>query len=244
MRTSNIEALGTPTLVYADDQVVVACKPAGMPTQADPSGDPDLLSWVRGTLADVHIELVNRIDRPVCGLVLLAREPAALATLNEDLREGRIHKTYRAIVEGRVELPAEGLLLSHHLVHDTHVHKARVVHDPQRKDPPGELRLTTLTMGDRYTLVEVVPRGGAFHQIRAQLGAWGHAIKGDVKYGARRGERGADGPARSIALHAYELRFVHPMKGDVSTFQAPIPLGRLWQVLWPPDASATSGPRP
>ncbi len=222
-----------PALVYADDQVVVACKPPGMPAQADPSGDPDLLSWVRGTLADDRVELVNRIDRPVGGLVLLARDRSALATLNQALREEQVHKIYRAIVEGRVELPAEGHVLSHHLEHDTHVHRARVVHDPDRTDRPGRLHLTTLTVGDRYTLLEVVPHGGAFHQIRAQLGAWGHAIKGDVKYGARRGERGADGPARSIALHAHELTFVHPGKGGALTVQAPAPSGRLWQALWP-----------
>ncbi|HOZ41500.1 MAG TPA: pseudouridine synthase, partial [Flavobacteriales bacterium] len=80
-----------PALVFADDQVVVACKPPGMPAQADPSGDPDLLSWVRGTLADDRVELVNRIDRPVGGLVLLARDRSALATLNQALREEQVH---------------------------------------------------------------------------------------------------------------------------------------------------------
>ena len=83
-----------------------------------------------------------------------------------------------------------------------------------------------LATGDRYTLVEAIPEGGAFHQIRAQLGAWGHPIKGDVKYGARRGEKDW-----SIALHARSLRFVHPFTGVDVSIEAPAPPGTLWSAL-------------
>ena len=233
MQTNSTDKIGTPVLVFVDADVLVASKPGGMPVQADPSGDADLLSWVRTTAGDATVELVNRIDRPVSGLVLLARDPLALATLNEDLREHRILKVYRAIVEGRVELPADGIDLTHFLVHDAHLHRARVVDGRSHAEAPSSLHVTALTLGDRYTLVEVRPKGGAFHQIRAQLGAWGHPIKGDVKYGARRGERGADGPARSIALHAHALQFTHPRGREPVHVQAPIPGGRLWSALWP-----------
>lgn len=220
-------------LVHVDEVLVIAHKPAGMPAQPDPSGDPDLLAWVRSTLGDPQVELVNRIDRPVSGLVLLARRADILVELNRALRDREMTKTYRALVEGRVQLPAEGIVLEHHLVHDTHVHRARVNTDDQRTDAPSRLQVRTITLGDRYSLVEVRPEGGAFHQLRAQLSAWGHPIKGDVKYGARRGERGADGPARSIALHAHALAFKHPVTGLVLSVEAPFPEGRLWRALWP-----------
>jgi 23S rRNA pseudouridine1911/1915/1917 synthase len=226
--------------IHVDDTLVIVHKPAGMPAQADPSGDADLLTAVRAALDDPRIELVNRIDRPVSGLVLLARRPEVLAELNRAMREREVTKVYRAIVEGRVELPAEGLFLEHHLVHDTHVHRARVDGTGERTDAPSRLHVRVLTLGDRYTLVELRPEGGAFHQIRAQLGAWGHAIKGDVKYGARRGERGADGPARSIALHAHSLQFRHPVTGLQVAAEAPLPDGRLWHALWPLAGSSAS----
>ena len=57
--------------IHVDDTLVIVHKPAGMPAQADPSGDADLLTAVRAALDDPRIELVNRIDRPVSGLVLL-----------------------------------------------------------------------------------------------------------------------------------------------------------------------------
>jgi 23S rRNA pseudouridine1911/1915/1917 synthase len=75
-------------------------------------------------------------------------------------------------------------------------------------------------------LVEVRPEGGRFHQIRAQLSAAGHPIKGDVKYGARRGE-----PDRSIALHARSLKFAHPFTGAPLCIQAPLPGTGLWPRL-------------
>ena len=239
MPTSSTDRPAQFVLVHVDDTLVIAHKSAGMPAQADPSGDPDLLSAVRIALGDPAIELVNRIDRPVSGLVLLARRPEVVAELNRALRDREVIKTYRAIVEGRVELPSAGLVVEHHLVHDTHVHRARVDCTGERTDAPSRLHIRVLTLGDRYSLLEVRPEGGAFHQIRAQLSAWGHAIKGDVKYGARRGERGADGPARSIALHAHSLAFQHPVNGTQLAVEAPPPEGRLWRALWPIDGTNT-----
>ena len=63
--------------------------------------------------------------------------------------------------------------------------------------------------GHNYSLLEVELDTGRHHQIRAQLAAIGHAIKGDVKYGARRAERD-----KSICLHAKTLGFTHPVSGE------------------------------
>ncbi|MBL7957047.1 MAG: hypothetical protein JNM49_03730, partial [Flavobacteriales bacterium] len=73
---------------------------------------------------------------------------------------------------------------------------------------------------------ECAPEGGAFHQIRAQLAAWGHPIKGDVKYGARRGEKD-----RSIALHARSVRFKHPFTGKEQSVEAAAPPSGIWLPL-------------
>jgi 23S rRNA pseudouridine1911/1915/1917 synthase len=130
-----------------------------------------------------------------------------------------VEKTYLAIVEGR---PDEEGDLVHHLEHAGGSRKARVM------DGAGNARLhfRSWAAGERYTLLEVVPQGGVFHQIRAQLAASGHPIKGDVKYGARRGE-----PDRSIGLHAWRMAFPYPSTGERVMVEAPLPSRSIWPVL-------------
>ncbi|MBK8340461.1 MAG: hypothetical protein IPK99_10930 [Flavobacteriales bacterium] len=83
-----------------------------------------------------------------------------------------------------------------------------------------------MVQGDRYALIEVEPEAGRFHQIRAQLAASGMPIKGDVKYGARRGEKD-----RSIALHAHTLSFRHPITQTPVIVTAPPPATPVWAAL-------------
>jgi 23S rRNA pseudouridine1911/1915/1917 synthase len=238
---SSTEA-ATCQVLYQEAGVVVAFKPNGMPVAPDPTGDPDLLTAVRGMLNLPALELVNRIDRPVSGLVLAATPPA-LQALNADFRERRVLKRYRAIVEGRPPIGDGALVLTHELTHHSGKRRAVVGASGTRSGPPARSVVRLLQQGDRYALVEVEPEGGAFHQIRAQLSAWGHPIKGDVKYGARRGERGDAGAARSIALHAHHVVFDHPATGSQVSITASRPEGRLWQLLWPAEP-ATGDPRP
>ncbi len=211
-------------LVHADAWIVIAYKPVGMPVQADRTGDGCLLDTVRTTTGRHGLELVNRIDRPVSGLVLLAERGEALSLLNDQFRERAVEKSYWAIVEGKVD-GVGPVLLEHSLIQDGITHKAVVKELPSAVR--ARLNVAVIARGERYTLLQVVPEGGAFHQIRAQLAAWGHPIKGDVKYGARRGEKD-----RSIALHAQALRFLHPITAKELHIRSEPPRGQsLWRAL-------------
>jgi 23S rRNA pseudouridine1911/1915/1917 synthase len=216
-RTSSTEAV--VEVLFTDAWCLAVNKPAGVPSQPDTTGDPSVVEL----LADPSLGLPHRLDRPVSGVLLLTRTPEALRSANRLFAEQAVEKTYLAIVEGRVEGEA---VLEHWLVHDTKAFKTRVVDGPRKGAMPARLLLKVLANGDRYTLVEVRPEGGRFHQIRAQLGAAGHPIKGDVKYGARRGE-----PDRSISLHARSLAFVHPVTGSALRIVAPLPTTGLWPRL-------------
>jgi 23S rRNA pseudouridine1911/1915/1917 synthase len=208
--------------LFADAHLIAVSKPAGMPVQPDPTGDADLLTLLRHARKEPGLELAHRIDRPVSGVVLLARTAEANSALHALFRERRMEKRYWAIVEGRVEeAHAE---LRHRLAHDARRHKAIASNATEGEEAFTRVRL--LAQGDRYALVECMPLGGAFHQIRAQLAAWGHPIKGDVKYGARRGEKD-----RSIALHARSLRFVHPFTGAQVIVEARAPEAMPWPAL-------------
>lgn len=210
-------------VLFKDAWCIAVWKPAGVPVQPDTTGDRDLLSMMRSDLREPAVQLVHRIDRPVSGVVLFARDADALPALHAIFRDRGVEKIYWAIVEGKVDQP-EAIVLEHTLQHDAQAHKARVMEVPSRS--PSRSRVRSISNGDRYTLVEVMPVGGAFHQIRAQLAAWGHPIKGDVKYGARRGEKD-----RSIALHARSICFKHPITHAEVRIEAPAPSSALWPSL-------------
>ncbi len=210
-----------PVVLSLDADVLVVNKAAGNPVQPDPTGDPDLLTLLREHFKQPELGLVHRLDRPVSGVVLFARNAKALADLSEQFHGRTVVKIYWAIVEGAMGT----MVLDHVIEHDPHHHKARIGAG-STSGKQARITVGMLAVGDRYTLVEVVPDGGAFHQIRAQLAAAGHPIKGDVKYGARRGEKD-----RSIALHARSITFDHPATGERVTHAAPPPVSPLWQAL-------------
>ncbi len=148
--------------------------------------------------------VVHRIDRPVSGLVIFARTSKALERLNRMLRDGEIHKTYWALVEGHPE--REEAELENWLFSDGRINKTFIADSGHRDAKLSRLRYRTIARGDRYTLLEVNLLTGRKHQIRAQLAAIGHPIKGDLKYGARRSN-----PDGGISLQAHSIGFIHPV---------------------------------
>jgi len=212
--------------LWGDAHFLAVNKPAGMPVQADKTGDAPVLDAIRTQWQEKDIDalpgLAHRLDRPVSGVLLLTRTAEALASINMLFARHAVRKTYWAIVGGA---PPESGVWRHRLVHDPHKHKAYVAR-PEQQAVDAELHFKRLAQGDRYALLELVPTGGSFHQLRAQCAAAGHAIKGDVKYGARRGE-----PDRSIGLHARSLGFVHPFTGVEHCIEAPPPSTPLWLAL-------------
>lgn len=94
------------------------------------------------------------------------------------------------------------------------------------KTQRAELHYRLLTSSDNYHLLEVEIITGRHHQIRAQLAAIGCPIKGDVKYGFKRGNRD-----RSIHLHAWKLQFTHPVSQESVTLTAALPEDPVWNYF-------------
>lgn len=213
-------------VLWSDAHFVAVNKPAGLPVQPDKTGDASVLDDMRALWRSEGIDaepgLPHRLDRPVSGALLLTRSVEALPAINVLFARHAVRKTYWAIVGGA---PPEAGIWQHRLVHDQRTHKAFVAR-PEQDAVDADLNFKRLAQGDRYALLELAPTGGSFHQLRAQCAAAGHAIKGDVKYGARRGE-----PDRSIGLHARSLEFVHPFTGIKQRIEAPAPTTPLWTAL-------------
>ena len=207
-------------VLFIDNHLLVVNKPAGQPVQGDSSGDPDLLNEAKAFVGQkynkpgkVFLGLVHRLDRPVSGVVALARTSKAASRLSEQFRLGTVRKEYLAIVEGR---PIEGK----HLVSFLKKEEQRV--RQVKEGSPGAKRAQldyelVIVMG-QDALVRVYPKTGRPHQIRVQLAKDGYPILGDLKYGAKRTFDG-----RNLALHSLRLTLEHPVLKKPMTWSAPLP---------------------
>jgi 23S rRNA pseudouridine1911/1915/1917 synthase len=211
---------------YEDNHLLALNKPAGLPTQGDESGDASLVDLAREYLrvkyakpGNVFVGLVHRLDRPVSGVVALARTSKAAARLSEQFRAGTVEKAYLAVVEGSIG-PDEGEW-SDRLRKDPSRNVVEVV-GGGGDGRDARLAFRVLGRSTRTTTVELRPRTGRSHQLRVQLASRGWPIVGDRKYGARSSLLARDGRPR-IALHALELAFTHPTRREAICVRAPLP---------------------
>lgn len=216
-------------VLYVDNHLLAVYKPAGLLVQGDPTGDPCLLDlarmWIKERYekpGNVFVGLVHRLDRPVSGLVLLARTSKAAARLSALFREKRVEKIYLAVVEGCPEKESDTLI--HGLVRRE---KGGVVVQPE--GVPGTQRAVlhyrTLGVLGGRSLLAVRLETGRKHQIRAQLAYGGWPVAGDVRYGAS-----ATLEHHAVALHAWIMRFEHPTTKDLLELICPIPVGWPWPL--------------
>ena len=219
-------------ILYEDNHLLIINKRVGEIVQADITRDETISDLYKSFIAmrdskpgSVFIGIPHRLDRPVSGIVILAKTSKALERLNAMFRNGEIHKFYWALV--CASPPAEEDELSCYLVRNEQQNKSYVFRgDPsRRKDAKlARLRYRLLDTTDRYYLLEVLLLTGRHHQIRCQLADMGCHIKGDLKYGAPRSN-----PDGGICLHARRVEFVHPVKKEAMRIEAPVP--ESWKGL-------------
>jgi len=214
-------------VLYLDDCFACVNK---LPTELvewNESGDTPLAADLRRYLGDseeAFVGIVHRLDRPTSGAVIFARTEDCLRRLNEMLREGAIEKTYWAVVD--TPPPEEQARLDHYILHERDLNKSYALTGPRPGARPASLVYRHLSSSDRYHLLEIDLLTGRHHQIRAQLHRIGCHIKGDLKYGFPRSNRGG-----GIHLHARRISFAHPVTGDSVTITAPVPDEPLWQFF-------------
>ena len=209
-------------IIYKNNQLLAFNKPGGIPVQPDKTGDKSLMD-LASIYAKIPIFATHRIDRPASGIVLFAKNKKCLAILNEQFKKRTIDKTYLAVVK---KLPTES---SGELIHHIYVqknNKSVALDKPDKNTKEARLTYQLLASSENYHLLEVKLFTGRQHQIRVQLAAIGSPIKGDVKYGARRGNKD-----RSIQLHSWKMAFDHPVTNERVSLQAPIPEGGVWEAF-------------
>lgn len=202
------------SIVFENQDYIVYNKPSGMLVQSDKSFDVDLMSLLMTYLAQKgeksQIFVINRLDRPVSGLVLLAKSKEAASKLSGELTAGRIDKRYAAVVQG--ELPEQKGIFTDYLLKDGKNNMSKVVSDKVRDAKKAVLeyeveKIIQMEEGSAgvLSLVRIHLITGRHHQIRVQFASRGHALYGDTKYNS---DTKAIRCGVPIALCSCELSFL------------------------------------
>ena len=235
------------TILFEDYHCLAVAKAAPLLTQAPP-GIPSLEALVREHVkvrynkpGNVYLGIPHRLDRPVSGVVVFARNTKAARRLAEQFQTHRVTKTYWAVVEGTIK-PPDGTWVDHiHKIASEARSEVVAADAPGAKEATLDYRVLHLLPDDR-TLIELRPRTGRMHQLRLQSASRGHPVIGDVLYGSIHefGPTAELSRDRIIALHARSLRFYHPTslrENEVILVTSPLP--DSWANLGiPPDLIA------
>ena len=216
-------------ILYEDNHIIAVNKASGEIVQGDKTGDKTLCDAIKAFLKEkyakpgnVFVGLPHRLDRPVSGIVVLAKTSKALERLNEMFRTGAVKKIYWAITK---ECPAKPEAeLECWIYRNEKMNKSFAYPKEVKGSKKALLHYRHIAASQNYNLIEVELKTGRHHQIRCQLASIGCPIKGDLKYGAKRSN-----PDGSISLHARYVEFIHPVSKELIQITAPLPADKLWQ---------------
>lgn len=215
-------------IIFEDEEMLVAEKPQGMPTQADKTGDLDLLSALEKHCGH-PLGLIHRLDRPVGGLLVFAKTKRAETAFAKQMQDGLLEKRYHAVLLGK--MPEEKGILIDYLKKNMRTNLSEVV---SVKDKMGkkavlhyEVLQTKIEENQILSLVEIQLETGRHHQIRVQTAHGGAPIWGDKKYNPKFQKRGRT----EIALWAYSLKGFHPATNQPWSF-VDIPKDGIFQFFY------------
>lgn len=216
-------------ILYEDNHILVVKKPPGMLSQDNNKAEKGLQALMKKWLKEkyqkkgnVFLALVQRLDRNVGGLMVMAKTSKAASRLSESIRKRQLFKGYIAVVEGTQI--SEGHMV--HYLRKNHQKKMAVVSYENKPDNQKSImEISLLQKRAHFSLIEIILETGRFHQIRAQLGASGIPVWGDQKYGSKYPD------SKNIALFCNQLAFVHPVNRKKMVFKEEVPKGRPWSLF-------------
>ena len=218
-------------VLYEDNHVIVVQKIVNIPSQADKTGDMDMLTIIKDYLKEkynkpgnVYLGLVHRLDRPVGGVMVFAKTSKAASRLSEEVRAKEFKKKYLVIANGKFD--KDKGTLEDYLLKNQAKNMSKVVNEGTKNSKLASLDYEVIKYDSDLDLsvLKINLHTGRHHQIRVQLSSRGHSIYGDQKYGGR-------GHGKQICLWAYSLEFIHPVTKKEMKFELlPEKIGS-WKIL-------------
>ena len=218
-------------VLFEDNHIIVVEKMVNIPSQADKTGDIDMLTIIKDYLKEkynkpgnVYLGLVHRLDRPVGGVMVFAKTSKAAGRLSEQVRVKEFQKKYLVVVNGKLE--NEKGTFEDYLLKNERANMSRVVEANTKNAKLASLDYEVLKYNEEINLsvVKVNLHTGRHHQIRVQFSSRNHSIYGDQKYGGR-------GHGKQIALWAYSLSFIHPITKERMEFKVLPEINGTWKIL-------------
>lgn len=202
-------------IIYEDKTIIVCKKPAGVPTQTPKSGVADMVSLLKTYRMEQgeepYLGLVHRLDQPVEGIMVFAKDKKSAAALSLQMQNGTFEKYYYAMIHGQID-PPRGTL-EDYLLRDGRNNVSTVVPKGTGKSKFARLFYETVTTHPDRSLLRVKLDTGRHHQIRVQLAHAGHPLIGDKKYGENT-------PGYlPLGLCSYHIGFTHPESGERVTYE-------------------------
>lgn len=211
------------SVLYEDQDLLVINKPSGLAVHGGSGLHYGVIEALRSIRPESkYLELVHRLDRDTSGCLLLAKSRQRLTELHEALREGKIHKTYLALLYGRWQGAERDI--------ETRLEKqpgALLKGGKMQVAETGKVARSTFSLMENFEsacLVQVKLHTGRTHQIRVHAAEIGHPILGDKKYGDFASNRIARQQGlKRLFLHAAEIRYHPEDSGKAFHFTAPLP---------------------
>ena len=205
-------------ILHEDPHILISHKPPGLPVQSKKINAPDLesslLTYLISKGEPPYLAVIHRLDQPVEGILVFAKNKAAAKDLNAQVQNGSMEKYYLAAVSG-IPTKKESRL-ENELIKDAKTNTSRVTKQKTPQSKKAILEYRVLKEAEDCSLLEIHLLTGRHHQIRVQMAYAGHPLLGDTKYNPQAGK---EKEWQYIALCAYKLIFTHPKTKKKMEFQ-------------------------
>ncbi len=212
-------------VVHENNDYIVVNKMAGLISEKSPYEDctveDQVLNHLLKSKPKPYIGIIHRLDRVTSGVLVFAKKKSILVEFNDLLFSRKVQKTYLAIVKNKPPKKKENLI--NFLVKNNREKRADIIQSRSKDSLECILSYQVIDKNDFGYLLEIKPKTGRFHQIRAQLANIGLPIIGDEKYSSDQ-----EYFPLSICLHAWKLTYQVSGSKEFKTFEAPLPKNNFW----------------
>jgi 23S rRNA pseudouridine1911/1915/1917 synthase len=212
-------------IVHENNDYIVVNKMAGLISEKNPYEEATVEDQVFNHLLKSkpkpYVGVIHRLDRVTSGVMIFAKKKSVLVEFNTLFSSRNVQKTYLAIVKNKPLKDKENLI--NFLVKNNLEKRADIVQSKSKDAVECLLSYQVIDQNDFGYLLEIKPKTGRFHQIRAQLAHIGLPIIGDEKYGSDQ-----DYLPLSVCLHAWKLSYQDPSSKELKTFEAALPKNDFW----------------